>query len=87
LRSTGRSSRGRDLIASDSGGGDDGPSCRCPVGFRWDEADADGGHQSVAVAGADRLFRYLLFSAGDIADDLCPEAALGEIQQMTRYGG
>ena len=58
-----------------------------PSRFRWDEADADGGHQGVAVAGADRLFRYLLFSARDIADDLCPEAVLGEIRQMTRYGG
>ena len=41
------------------------------------EADADGGHQGVAVAGADRLFRYLLFSAGDIADDLCQRPPWG----------
>ena len=39
-----------------------------PSRFRWDEADADGGHQGVAVAGADRLFRYLLFSAGTLGE-------------------
>jgi hypothetical protein len=57
--------------------GRDGLSGPCPVGFWWDESDADGSHQGIAVASSDRLFWHLLLSAGDIADDLGPEPALG----------
>lgn len=59
------------------GVGGDGLAGPRPIGFRWDFSDADGRHQRVPVAGSDGLFWHVLFSTGDIADDLSPETAFG----------
>src|SRR3954471_25039632 len=55
--------------------GDDVPRER-PISFRRDQLSADGGHQRIAVAGADCLFRYRLLSAGHVTDDLSPQSTL-----------
>jgi hypothetical protein len=44
-----------------------------PVGRRGHQTHADGGQQSVAIAGADGLLRHELVSPGDVADGLRPD--------------
>src|SRR6185312_13702921 len=60
----------------------DGTPRERPIGFRGNQFGSDGGHQRIAIAGADCLFRHRLLSASYVADDLGPQSTLGS----TAYG-